>query len=70
MGMFANSTLSAVPAFPTNCSLSVEDFGWYLEACTRLSSVDSPMMAVNGFGPGTLYESPMHDVFTGTSNFN
>ena len=48
MGMFANSTLSAAPAFPQRCSASFETFGYMLESCNKLSSISSPMMTITG----------------------
>ena len=48
MGMFANSTLSAAPAFPQRCSASFETFGYMFESCNKLSSISSPMMTITG----------------------
>ena len=48
MAMFANSTLSAAPAFPQRCSASFETFGYMFEKCNKLSSISSPMMTITG----------------------
>ena len=69
--VFANSTISAAPALPTNVSLTNESLAYFFEECDRLSSIDSPMMTITGLNNSpTSNNSPLRCMFTGMNNFN
>ena len=72
MGMFANSTLSAAPAFPQRCSASFETFGYMFESCNKLSSISSPMMTITDIiaHDGRSDNPILGNVFVTMDNFN
>lgn len=70
MSIFADSTLSVAPAFPTNCLLKRETFAFFFENCDKLSSIDSPMMTITGFSNPNGDYPPFSNMFTGMENFN
>lgn len=69
--VFANSTISAAPALPTNVSLSNETLAYFFEQCDRLSSIDSPMMTITGLNnTPTSNNAPFNCMFIGMDRFN
>ena len=72
MGMFANSTLSAAPAFPQRYSASYQTFGYMFENCDKLSSISSPMMTITGITAqdGRSDNPILNNVFMSMDNFN